>query len=238
MEILLLSFFVLIASIVGTTSGFGISTIMVPTMLLFFPVSTSLLLVGIIHWFGSLWKLLLFRKGLDLKLILSFGIPGILASHLGAKSVFGVPQEVLGKFIGIVFIFYVLFIFLNPEFKIKTNRKTSVFGGLLYGFMAGLSGVGGAVRSAFLTLYNLPKEVFIATSGAIALFIDTTRVVTYISGGAALEQKILFGFVIFIPTSFLGAKLAKRIVVKIPQDKFRLVIGAFLLVMGIRLLFK
>lgn len=237
MEILFLSFVVLIASIVGTTSGFGISTIMVPTLLLFFPLSSTLLLVGIIHWFGNLWKLLLFKKGLNLKLILSFGIPGILSSYLGAKLVFSLPEEILIRALGFGFIIYVIYLFLSPKFEVKTDKKTTIFGGLTYGFIAGLTGVGGAVRSAFLMLYDLKKEIFIATSGAIALFVDTTRVATYIAEGSKLETEYLYGLILFIPISFLGANIAKKLVGRIPQDKFRLVVAGFLLLAALNLLF-
>ena len=44
----------LITSCIETLTGFGISTIMVPTLILFYPVPEVLLLVGIIHWFGDI----------------------------------------------------------------------------------------------------------------------------------------------------------------------------------------
>lgn len=82
MEIILITFVVIIASSVGTLTGLGISTLMVPVLLSFYPVPQTLLFVGIIHWFGSIWKLLLLRKGFQWMLILSFGIPGIAAMYL------------------------------------------------------------------------------------------------------------------------------------------------------------
>lgn len=44
-ELFILTLLVFVASIVGTFSGFGTSTIMVPVMLLFFPLSVTLLFV-------------------------------------------------------------------------------------------------------------------------------------------------------------------------------------------------
>ena len=49
----------------------------------------------------------------------------------------------------------------------QTNA-TALTGGALYGMSAGIFfGVGGAVRGAFLVTYDLPKEVYIFTAGAI-----------------------------------------------------------------------
>ncbi len=113
---------------------------------------------------------------------------------------------------------------------------TGACGGALSGFFAGVFGIGGAVRGLFLTAFDLPKEVYIATAGAIALIIDTTRLTTYFIKGARLEQLLLWGLIVFIPASFLGAKIARHIVDKIPQEHFRKVIAVFLLLVGIKLI--
>jgi len=44
------------------------------------------------------------------------------------------------------------------------------------------------------------------------------------------------GVIAFVPASLVGAKLAERIVDRIPQEMFRLVIAAFLLLAGLKLL--
>jgi len=78
--------------------------------------------------------------------------------------------------------------------------------------------------------------VYIATAGTIALIIDTTRLTTYFLKGARLERLLLWGLLTFIPATFLGAKIAKRVVGKIPQQHFRKVVAAFLFLIGIKLL--
>jgi uncharacterized membrane protein YfcA len=237
MEILLLSLLVFVAGIVGTTTGFGISTIMVPVVLLFYPLPQTLLFVGIIHWVGNLWKVLLFKRGIQWKLILSFGIPGIAASFLGALLAFTVPADVLSRILAAFVITYVIYLFVRPSFKIRQSTFSAVSGGSLSGFFAGVFGMGGAVRSLFLSPFDLPKAVYIATAGAIALFIDTTRVTTYFFKGGRLEARLLWGMVVFIPASFLGAKVARGFVDKIPQKHFRTVIAVFLFLVALKLLF-
>ena len=236
MELPLFLCIVIIASCIGTMTGFGTSTIMVPIVLLFYPVPQTLLFVGIIHWFGNIWKLILFRKGFQWKLILSFGVPGIVASFLGASLVFNIPGIILSQILGTFLICYVIYLFLKSSFKIKPSLLTGACGGALSGFFAGVFGIGGAVRGLFLTAFDLPKEVYIATAGAIALFIDTTRLTTYFLKGARLEQLLLWGLLIFIPASFLGARIARHIVDKIPQEHFRKVVAVFLLLVGIKLI--
>ena len=236
MEIPLIMSLVIIASCVGTMTGFGTSTIMVPVLLFFYPLPQTLLFVGIIHWFGNVWKLILFSKGFRWKLVLSFGVPGIAATYLGASLVFSISSAILSRILGTFLVCYVVYLFLKSSFRIKPSLSAGACGGALSGFLAGIFGIGGAVRGLFLTAFDLPKEVYIATAGAIALFIDTTRLITYLQKGARLEELLLWGLLLFVPASFLGARIAKHVVEKIPQAHFRKVVAVFLFLVGVKLL--
>lgn len=112
MEVLLILVVVIVAGGVGTLTGFGTSTIMVPALLVFYPLPQTLLFVGIIHWFGNVWKLILFRQGFQWKLVLSFGIPGIAAAYMGASPVFDISSLVLSRILGSFLIGYAVFLFL------------------------------------------------------------------------------------------------------------------------------
>jgi uncharacterized membrane protein YfcA len=209
---------------------------MVPVLLNWYSLPQTLLFVGIVHWFGNLWKLILFKRGFRWKLVLSFGIPGIAATYIGASLVFDISSSILSKILGAFLIAYVVYLFVKQTFRIKPSLFTGACGGALSGFFAGLFGIGGAVRGMFLTVFDLPKEVYISTAGAIALIIDTTRLTTYVWKGAQLEKLLLWGLIVFIPASFLGARIAKSVVDKIPQEHFRKVIAAFLFLVGLKLI--
>ena len=154
MEIFYIALLTMFASCIGTLTGFGTSTIMVPVLLFFLPLTQTLLLVGVIHWFGDIWKILLFREGLQWKLILTFGIAGITTTYLGANIVFSVSPKILSQILGGFLLFYVIFLFLKPTFKIPKNSLTAISGGALSGFFAGLFGVGGAIRGVFLSVFD------------------------------------------------------------------------------------
>ena len=131
---------------------------------------------------------------------------------------------------------YVIFIFVNPSFRLAQNNATAVTGGALSGFMAGIFGIGGAVRSAFLSVFDLPKAIYITTTGGIALFIDSSRLITYTLRGTQIDSMLAWGLLSFIPASFLGAKIAQRTIDKIPQKYFRIVIAVFLFLVGVKLI--
>lgn len=236
-QMILLSLLVVAASAVGTFSGFGMSTIMVPVLLFFFPLPTTLLFVGIIHWFGDIWKILLFAKGArHWKLILWFAIPGVAASIAGAFVSIQAPQEILLRVLGAFLLLYVTFLFAKPKWKLPQKNSVAASGGLVSGFAAGIFGVGGAIRASVLAAFNLPKEVYLFTSGFTALFIDFSRVASYVAGGTQLQDVLLWGLLLFIPLSFLGAWLAKKFVNRVPQQYFRFAVAVFLAAAGLKFL--
>jgi uncharacterized protein len=186
MDIVLISLLTLVAAAVGTLTGFGTSTIMVPVLLSFFPLGETLLLAGIVHWFGNIWKMLLFREGIRWRLILSFGIPGIAAGAAGGMLVTRLNEELLSRVLGAALVIYVVFLVVNRRFRLPQSTAWAVAGGTLSGFLAGVFGIGGAVRGAFLAAFDLPKAVYIATSGAIDLAVDSARLASYLWSGISL----------------------------------------------------
>jgi uncharacterized protein len=106
----------------------------------------------------------------------------------------------------------------------------------IWTFSSGIFGVGGAIRSTFLSAYNLDKSVFLFTSGAIGFLIDSSRLVGYFTGGIRLVDYSTTTLAVAVVISLVGAYIAKKFVHKIPQDKFRLVIALALLLVGIRYL--
>src|SRR3989338_756883 len=203
---------------------------------MFLPPWEAIFFVAIIHWFGDVWKILLFRKGFNMRLLVLFGAIGLVTSYLGAFVSLGANQQLLLRFLGLFLVGYALVLIFQSRFKIPAGTITAVSGGALSGFFAGMFGIGGAIRSMFLTAFDLPKAVYIATAGAIGILVDSTRIVTYFTGGAILPKELWYGLLLFIPISFVGAQIAKKIMDKIQQNQFRTVVAIFLFVIGAKLI--
>jgi hypothetical protein len=235
MDLFLIAVLTLVASMVGTITGFGTSTIMIPVLAVFLPPVEAIFFVSIIHWFGNVWKVMLFKSGFNVRLFVLFGVSGLLASYLGASLTLNIEQPLLLRLLGVFLIIYSLSLIVKTKIKMKADTKTALAGGALSGFFAGMFGIGGTIRSAFLLLFDLKKAVYIATAGAIGLLVDSTRIITYFVGGTKMDEKLWWGLLLFIPVSFLGAEIAKKIVDKIPQEKFRTVLAYGLFLIGLKL---
>ncbi|MBI2017612.1 sulfite exporter TauE/SafE family protein [Candidatus Daviesbacteria bacterium] len=234
MEILFfLSAFV--SEIIGTIAGFGSSTVFLPLALIFFDFKTALILVALFHIFGNLGRISFFKSGLDKRTLIIFGIPSVVLTVAGALLVNFTPQDFLKGILGIFLIVYALLSLYKEDLKVKESLLTSIIGGGLSGFLAGLIGTGGALRGAFLTAFGLPKEKYIATAAAIALAVDITRIPIYFAGGF-LDSKFYFYIPFLFIVALAGSFTGRQIIKKVPQKTFKRIVLVAILAVGIKFL--
>lgn len=236
MDIVFLGIITFLVSSISTIVGFGTGTIMVPILLSFLPLEETYLFVTVLQWFSGLWKVFLFGGKIKWPLVVRFGIPAIIGTVAGSILLFYLPKELLLRIFGGLLIGYAGFLIVNPDFVIEEGFWQQVVGGLSLGFLGGLFSIRGPIRSGFLSAFDLSKTTYIATSGAIGLLLDTVRIGIYFAGGMRLDEWLLSTLLILVPLSFLAAFYSRKIVKKIPQEKFRFVVAAVLALAGVRLM--
>lgn len=236
MGIIGLAILTFIASSIGTLTGFGTSTVMIPVLATAFPSPEMLLLVAIIHWFGDIWKIFFFRTGFNKQLFLLFGILGLPATYLGAQLSLYTNHTLFLTLLGIFLCSYAVLVLTRLTPTIPVGTMYATLGGALSGFFAGLFGIGGPTRAAFLSAFDLPKTAYLVTIGAIGVVIDVVRIVVYFLGGANLTPTLWWSLLLLIPVSFIGAQVAHHIVHKIPQKKFRTIVAFFIFIVGLKLI--
>src|SRR5436190_864763 len=126
---------VIMAEVVGTVAGFGSSTILLPVALLFFDFGNALVLVAFVHIVGNLAKVEWFRKRIDKKLLLVFGLPSVVASIVGASLVPLIQQDTLKVILGLFLIVCSGIGFIEKGIRVRGNGEVLVVGGILSGFL-------------------------------------------------------------------------------------------------------
>ena len=248
MEFLLICFASFMIAGLTLFAGFGIGTMLMPVLAIFFPVNIAIGLTAVVHLANSLFRSALLVKFANRKVVLKFGIPAILAAIVGAYilsvvtrlnlfinyQIFGYPfhVELIKLIIGILIIFFVVLEFI-PQYKAFSMQKEHfTLGGILSGFFGGLSGHQGAFRSAFLIQANLGKAEFIATNMVIAALVDITRIIVY---GVGFPTAELIGRIPLLAaaslSAILGSFIASFFIKKVTIKLIRVMI--FILLFGI-----
>jgi uncharacterized membrane protein YfcA len=106
---------------------------------------------------------------------------------------------------------------------IQQNNTNLYIGGTVSGFLAGLVGTGGAIRGITLAAFQLPKEVFLATSALIDLGVDSSRAAIYVGNGY-FRNEYIFLIPFLIGISILGSYLGKLILIKTSERIFRYIV--------------
>ena len=253
MATLVVCFVAFSASALTFVSGFGLGTLLLPAFALFYPIDLAVASTAVVHFLNSLFKLALVGRHADRRTVVRFGIPAILAAFLGARllleiadippiaayTVLGIRAtlEPASLVIGALLLLLTL-LELSPRFgAVTVPTRYLPVGGLLSGFFGGLSGMQGALRSAFLLRMDLSKEAFIGTGVVIATLIDVSRLVVYagslVADHARLDQVTLAAAV---GSAFLGAVLGHRMLPRLTMRSLRRAVGGMLVVAALGLM--
>lgn len=123
----------------------------------------------------------------------------------------------------------------------RTLSRRLALGGLLSGFLGGISGMQGAVRSAFLIRARLTRDEYVGTAAIISVMVDAARLVVYAAGlGGALgtaqfahlreHSARASGLIIAaILAAFVGSFFGARLVRKVTIDAVRRLVGVLLI---------
>ena len=244
----------LLASGLTFFSGFGLGTLLLPAFALFFPIDQAVAMTAIVHFLNGFFKLWLVGRDADRRIVLRFGIPAVVASFLGAwvlvwlsgiepilvYNLAGRGMKVMPAklAIGILLLLFAVAELL-PRFRdMSFGPKYLTVGGLLSGFFGGLSGMQGALRSAFLTRAGLSKEAFVATGVVIACLIDASRLGVYsrslFAEGVRLDYGLLGAAVV---SAFVGALLGNRYLKKLTLHGVQRIVATMLFAVAIGLVF-
>jgi len=244
------------ASFITFFCGFGLGTILLPVFILYFPIDLAIALTAAVHFLNNVYKVFLVGKKANKEIVMKFGIPAVTASLLGASTLlqltglgeiatyrlmereFSVTAIKLA--VSLLMIAFTLFEIIPTLRELSFNKKFLPLGGFLSGFLGGLSGHQGALRSAFLIRCNLSKEEFIASGAAIACLVDFARLFVYGNHFFYTDFSERAGILLFsIAAAFLGTYLANRIFKKTTFRSVQIIVSimlfliAFLLGLGL-----
>ena len=221
-----------VAEILGTIGGFGSSLFFVPLAGFFFDFHSVLGITALFHIISNLTKIGFFRKGIDKKLIFTIGIPSAVLVIPGAYLSKYIDSNILEFSLAIFLILLSIFLIIFRNLKIKPTLFNTSTGGSVSGFIAGLIGTGGAIRGAMLSAYTIKMEIFIATSALIDLAIDSSRAVIYSLNGFVHKHDIYL-IPYLLAASITGTLLGKKILQKISEERFKLIVLILVLITGI-----
>lgn len=232
-------FFVIafVAAAVASVTGFGSATILIPFAGLVIDLKQAIVLVAFFHFFSNAFRLVSLRRFVDKRIALIYGLPSIAFALLGAWLFGSVDVSVLSIGFAVFIVIFAIYSLISPSLTLPDRNSALVVGGALSGFTAGLIGFGGAIRSMFLVSTKIEKEVYIATSAAIVVVVDVSRISVYLAGGS-LDAQYYWYIIPLIAIAFMGTRVGIRLLKRLPGQVVKRAVLVLLILVGLKMLLE
>ena len=96
----------------------------------------------------------------------------------------------------------------------------------------------GGIRTAAMLGFEVDKRQFVATTTAVALVIDAARVPIYLTTEAHELSNLSEMIIIATVGVVIGTIFGERLLAKVPEQRFRTVVGSLLLLLGLSILVR
>ncbi|MGE3841220.1 MAG: TSUP family transporter [Vicinamibacterales bacterium] len=245
-----------VASALTFVSGFGLGTLLTPVFAIFFPLQIAIAATAVVHLANNLFKLVLTGRSADWRIAARFGVPATIGALVGAGALVassGLPAlaqyEWAGEIRRVTFVKVIVGALIVAFALLESNRRfRSVqvpvrylqWGGALAGFFGGLSGIQGALRSAFLIKAGLEKDAYVATGVVCAVLVDVARLVVY--GGSQMltlvdtaSSDIAAAAMAAVVCAFAGALVGARLLKDLTLRSVRVAVSIMLVGFGLAL---
>jgi hypothetical protein len=120
---------------------------------------------------------------------------------------------------------------------VRWGRRTAWVAGAVSGALGGLVGNQGGIRTAAMLGFDVPKEAFVATATAIALFVDVARMPVYL---VTQWRGIVEIWPLLLTASggvVVGTMFGRRALARLPQRTFRRAVAVLLVGLGLYMAF-
>ena len=233
---MLVAFAAILAGAIASIAGFGIGSILTPLLAAVYGTKLAVAVVSVPHLIGTALRFAFIRQHVNRKVLLSFGIASAIGGLTGALLHVWLRSVWLGYILGILLVFAGITGLTGLASRMRFGGTVAWIAGILSGAFGGLVGNQGGIRSAALFGFNLPKESFVATATAIALFVDFFRMPVY---AATQWRDVLAVWPILVVATIgivIGTLVGQPVLRRIPPATFRTIVSAIILALGIYML--
>jgi uncharacterized membrane protein YfcA len=226
----------LLAGAVAAVAGFGIGSLLTPALALETGTKLAVAAIAIPHFVGSAQRYWMLRQHVERRVLLGFGVTSAAGGLAGALLHTWFSSRVLSLVFGVLLVLAALGEFTGWMQRARWGRRAAWIAGALSGAFGGLVGNQGGIRSAAMLGFDVPKEAFVATATAIALFVDLARLPVYLAAQwrdiAAIWPLVAIATLGVV----VGTALGMRVLGRVPQQAFRRIVAVLLLLLGLYML--
>ncbi|MFY9317035.1 MAG: sulfite exporter TauE/SafE family protein [Burkholderiales bacterium] len=231
-------FVVAVGLVAGTLSGivgFGSSLMLMPVLVIAFGPLQAVPIMAIAAVMANVSRVIAWWREVDWRSCWAFAATGAPAGALGAATLLALPARLIEIALGV---FFIAMIFIRRwmaarELRLRPAHLAAI--GVPVGYLTGVVVSTGPLTAPIFLAAGLVKGGFVGTEAAATLMVYLAKTAVF-RGMGALPLEIIVKGLITGSALTAGAFIAKRFVLKMEPERFRLVMEALMLASGLTLL--
>src|SRR3569832_152785 len=232
------AFVLAVGLVAGTISGIvgtGSSIMLMPVLVYEYGPKQAVPIMAIAAVMANLSRILAWYREVDWRACVAFSIPAIPAAAFGARTLLVLPSRTVDISIGLFLIAMVPVRHWLARHQLKLLLWHLAAGGAVVGYLTGIVVSTGPLSVPLFLFYGLTKGAFLATEAASSLGMYVSKSVTFQRFGALTPEIALQGLIAGSSLMF-GAFIAKRFVLHLKPDAFRLLMDGIMTAAGLSML--
>jgi len=231
-------FVLIVGLIAGTFSGIvgtGSSIMLMPVLVYEYGPKQAVPIMAVASVLANISRILAWWREIDWRACAAYSISGIPAAALGARTLLALPSHVVDISIGLFLMAMVPVRHWLARHELKAKLLHLAIGGAVIGYLTGIVVSTGPLSVPLFLFYGLNKGAFLATEAASSLGLYFSKSVTFERFGALTSELALKGLIAGSSLMF-GAFIAKRFVLHLKPEAFRMMMDGIIFAAGLSLL--
>ena len=231
-------FVLAVGLVAGTLSGivgFGSSIMLMPVLVIAFGPLQAVPIMAIAAIMANLSRVMVWWRDVDWRACAAYSATGAPFAALGAATLLALPVRFIEAALGVFFIAMIGVRRWMAAHKLKLGIGQLALIGVPVGYLTGIVVSTGPLTAPIFLATGLVKGAFLSTEAAASLAVYLAKAVVFRSFGA-LPLEIFAKGLIVGSTLMAGAFIAKRFVLKMEPERFRLLMDGLMLLSGATLL--
>lgn len=221
-----------VAATLAAVAGFGGAAVLLPVLVWSFGIREAIPILTVAQLIGNGSRAWFNRRELDWRVVAWFALGGVPMALVGGLLFAKAPLSALTRVLGVFLIMIVVWRHATPH---RTWRPPlPAFAGIGAGasFLSALLGSVGPLMAPFFLAYGLIKGAYIGTEALSTVVMHITKLVAYRQAAVLPMHAAVVGLALG-PLMVLGSFAGKRIVDRLPERVFVLIIEGTLLAAGL-----
>jgi hypothetical protein len=228
-------FVMAVGLVAGTLSGIvgtGSSIMLLPVLAYAFGPKQAVPIMAIAAIMANLSRVMAWWREIDWKAVAAYSIPAVPAAALGASTLLALPSSAVEITIGIFFIAMIPARRWLAAHNFTLPLWSLAVIGAATGYLTGIVASTGPLTVPVFMSFGLVKGALLGTEAASSLAVYISKAMTF-QRFDALPLDVLAKGLIAGSSLFAGAFIARRFVLRLDPNAFRLLMDGLMLVAGL-----